>query len=376
MNETSDLKIAIFHHWWVTNRGGEKVLEAMLEVYPNADIYIHVGDDDLIKNSLPNNFSGKIFKTFISKFPFAKKLYKLYLPLMPLALEQMDFSNYDVVVSIESGPSKGAITGTNTVSICYCNTPMRYIWDQYHHYLKNSNKIIRILFPLVSHWLRVWDKTSADRVDYFISNSNYIKKRVRKFYRRESTVVFPPVSLNNFQCGSNRGDFYLFLGQLTSYKMPQLAVEAFNSLGLPLVVIGEGELYNKLKTIANPANITLLGRQPFPVVKNYLETCKALIFPGIEDFGIVPVEAVAAGAPVIAYAEGGVLDTIVDGLSGIYFYEQTTQSIISAVNKFETIHEGFDREIMSESVQKFDKSKFKIAFSDFLVKSYIDFNEQ
>ncbi len=352
------MKIAILHYWWVTNRGGEAVVKAITELYPEADLYVHVYDKALLEETLGAHFKGNIYTTFIAKLPRAIKHYQKYLPLMPLALEQLDLTQYDLIISSESGPAKGVITRPDALHVCYCHSPMRYVWDMYHSYLKGAGRLIRMLFPFIAHWLRVWDRASADRVDFFIANSTFVASRIRKFYRRESEVVFPPVNVRSFNHTRPRENFYLYLGQLVPYKRADLVVDAFNQLGLPLVILGEGELYEEIKAKAN-ANITILGRQPFNVVKDHLERCKALVFPGMEDFGIVPVEAMAAGAPVIAYQKGGALDTVIDGKSGIFFAEQTVESFVEAIRKLEEKTITFDAEVLRVHAMQFEKSVFQ-----------------
>lgn len=359
------MKVAVIHYWWLTNRGGEAVMKAILELYPEADLYVNVCDEALVKKTLGDGFKGKIFQSFIAKLPGAKKHYQKYMPLMPLALEQFDLTQYDLVISSESGPAKGVITRPDAVHICYCHSPMRYVWDMYHDYLKTAGKLIKALFPLVAHWLRVWDNASADRVDYFVANSNFIASRIRKFYRREAEVIFPPVSIDDFSHELPKEDFYLCLGQMVSYKRADLVVDAFNQLGLPVVIIGEGELYETVKARAN-ANITLLGRQPFDVVKGHLQRCKGLVFPGMEDFGIVPVEAMACGAPVLAYAKGGALDTVIHGETGILFHEQTVQALCEAVLALEDGQYQFDATHLREHAKQFSKSVFKEKLAAFV----------
>lgn len=351
-------KVAIVHYWWLSNRGGEAVVSALCELFPNADIFVQICDEILMRETLGRNFQGRIIKSFVSKLPWAQKIYQKYLPLMPIALEQWDLSGYDLIISSESGPAKGVVTRPDALHICYCHSPMRYIWDMYHVYLTKSGFLTRKLFPFISHWMRVWDRSSADRVDYFIANSNYVSSRIKKFYRRNSEVIFPPVNVAEFIHTRDRGDFYLCLGQLVGYKRADLAVDAFNQLGLKLIVIGEGELYEELR-MRSSSNVQLLGRQPFSVVKDHLERCKALIFPGIEDFGIVPVEAMAAGAPVIAYGKGGALDTVIDGRTGVLFKEQTVCALIAAVQSFESGMYLFDKDELRSHAQGFDKCIFQ-----------------
>lgn len=361
------MKVAIVHYWWLSNRGGEAVCSAIVELYPNADLFIHVCNEDLVRQALPEDFTGNIYTSFVSKLPFSNKYYQKYLPLMPLALEQLDLNKYDLVISSESGPAKGVITRPDTLHICYCHSPMRYVWDMYHEYRSTAGRIIKILFPFIAHRLRMWDRLSADRVDHFIANSSFVASRIKKFYRRDSEVIYPPVNTNDFNVDCKREDFYLCLGQLVSYKRADIAVDAFNELGLPLRVVGEGELYDSLKSKAK-SNISLMGRQPFSVIQELLQQCKGLVFPGVEDFGIVPVEAMAAGAPVIAYARGGALETVIDGETGIYFYEQTVEALINAVRKLEDGVVQFDNQVLRAHAETFDKKRFKNEIQAFIDK--------
>lgn len=361
------MKVAIIHYWWLSNRGGEAVCSALAEIYPEADLFVHVCNEDVVRKALPENFKGSIKTTLISKLPGAKKHYQKYLPLMPLALEQLDLTAYDLIISSESGPAKGVITRPDALHICYCHSPMRYVWDMYHEYRATAGRVIRALFPFIAHHLRMWDRLSADRVDHFIANSKFISSRINKFYRRSSTVIHPPVNSSEFSPNKERGDFYLYLGQLVPYKKADLAVDAFNNMGLPLIVVGEGELYDALKNIANP-NIKVMGRQPFHVIKDLLERCRGLIFPGVEDFGIVPVEAMAAGAPVIAFARGGALETVIDGKTGIHFHEQTIDALSAAVKKIESGEIAFSAMELHEHAAGFEKSVFKKKISEFILQ--------
>lgn len=359
------MKTAIIHYWWLSNRGGEAVCSALAELYPEADIFIHVCNEDIVRKALLPNFKGQIKTSFISRLPGARKHYQKYLPLMPLALEQLDLTEYDLIISSESGPAKGVITRPDAVHICYCHSPMRYVWDMYHEYRATAGRLIRILFPFIAHWLRMWDRLSADRVDHFIANSSFIASRIKKFYRRDAEVIFPPVNTGEFSTDQPRGDFYLCLGQLVAYKRADLAVDAFNKLGLPLIVVGEGELYESLKARAG-SNVTLMGRQPFPVIKDLLERCRGLIFPGVEDFGIVPVEAMAAGAPVIAYARGGALETVIHGRTGVHFHEQSIDALIAAVQQVESGEFVFSPKALHEHAASFDKTVFKQKIQTFV----------
>lgn len=360
------MKVALIHYWLVSWRGGEKVLEELAEIFPDADIYTHVVDRELIETSPLKG--RKIRTTFIQRLPWARKLYQAYLPLMPIALEQLDLSQYDLVISCESGPAKGVIVPPGVTHICYCFTPMRYVWDMYHEYLRHAGALRRILMRPLIHYLRIWDRLSADRVDHFLVDSAFAGRRIEKFYRRNATVLYPPIRLNEFELAPQNEGYYLVIGQLARYKRADLAVRAFNQLGLPLVVIGEGELYDEIKSIAGP-NITILGRQSRANVLAHYRGCKALVFPGVEDFGIVPLEAMATGKPVIAYAEGGALETVVDGVTGIYFRAQTEDSLREAVAKFEDGVCRFDSAVIRQHAAKFDVHRFKDELLGFIDKS-------
>lgn len=358
MTESLGLKIAVLHYWWLSNRGGEAVVKALVDLAPAADLFLNVADEALVRATLGSRFRGSIYRTFISRIPGSERHYQKLLPLMPLALEQLDLSEYDLVISSESGPAKGVITRPDAVHICYCHSPMRYVWDMYPTYLRSTRGLVRWLYPWIAHYLRIWDRLSADRVDYFVANSKFVAGRIAKFYRRSSEVIHPPVNVDAFSAHEPRDDFYLCLGQLVPYKRVDLAVQAFNELGLPLVVIGEGEQAAELKRIAR-GNVRLMGRQPFEVVKDHLQRCRALIFPGVEDFGIVPVEAMAAGAPVIAYAKGGALETVVDGETGLLFREQSADSIKQAVLRVESGELSFEPSTLAAHARRFDQAVFK-----------------
>lgn len=361
------MKVAIIHYWLVNWRGGEKVVEALLELYPNADIFTHVYDELMTEGNLKDR---NIYTTFISKLPFAKKYYQKYLPLMPLALEQLDLREYDLVISSESGPAKGVITSPEALHVCYCHTPMRYVWDVYPDYIKSSGRFTRWLMRPLIHYLKIWDRLSADRVDYFVANSEFVAKRINKFYRRESDVIYPPVKLEEFTPTQEKTDVYLFLGQLTPYKRADLVVDAFVENGKKLVVIGDGEQYADLKT-KECENIKVLGRMPWEECKRYLHESKALIFPGVEDFGMVPIESMACGTPVLAYAKGGALETVLDGNTGFLFHEQSIQSLNSCISKFEKSEANLDKSEIRLHAEKFSKQIFMTKFESF-VKNRLD----
>jgi len=349
------MKVAIIHYWLVSMRGGEKVLEALCELFPQADIFTHVYAPQTISETIGRH---KVTTTFIQKLPAAEKLYQTYLPLMPLALEKLDLRSYDLIISSESGPSKGVITRPDALHICYCHTPMRYVWDMYHDYFETTGGITRKLMPYLTHYLRMWDYASAARVDHFIANSSFVAQRINKCYRRDAQVIHPPVSTGDFRISDKQDDFYLMVGQLVRYKRADLAVDAFNRNGKRLVIIGDGEQRKDLERMAK-SNITVMGKQPFKVIADHYSRCKALIFPGVEDFGIVPVEAMASGRPVIAFKKGGALETVVENKTGLFFDEQTPDSLLDALTRFEKIEQEFDRDEIVRHAKKFDKQVFK-----------------
>lgn len=329
------MRVAIIHYWLVGMRGGEKVLESLCRMFPDADIYTHVYDPKVISDVINGH---NVSTTFIARLPFASKMYKRYLPLMPMALEQLDLSAYDLVISSESGPAKGIIPTSPAMHICYCHSPMRYIWNMYNKYYESSGRLTRILMPPMAHYLRTWDVATSNRVDGFVANSSTVAQRIKSYYRRESEIIHPPVDTQAFAPVS-RGDvedYFLMVGELVGYKRPDLAVEAFNRMGRRLVVIGGGEMLNHLKKIAGP-NVTVLGAQPFDVLKHHYARCKALVFPGEEDFGIVPLEAMASGRPVIAYGRGGATETVIPHRTGLFFETQTVDAIIDAVERWQKV---------------------------------------
>jgi glycosyltransferase involved in cell wall biosynthesis len=348
------MKVAIIHYWLVGMRGGEKVVEALCEMYPQADVFTHVYAPEMISDKINRH---RIIPTFINSLPRAAKMYKTYLPLMPLALEQLDLRGYDLVISSESGPSKGIIPPSDALHVCYCHTPMRYIWNMYHEYRSGAGRVTRLLMPPLSHYLRMWDVTSAARVDSFVANSATVARRIHRYYGADSVVIHPPVDTAAFSIAapSELGDFYLMAGELVSYKRPDLAVRAFNEMKLKLVVIGGGELLDEIRRLAG-ATVSVKGSQPFEVLKQHYARCRALIFPGEEDFGMVPVEAMASGRPVVAFGRGGATETVAQGLSGVFFAEQTVEAISSAVKTLAAIE--IDPKMIAAHASRFGRDQF------------------
>jgi glycosyltransferase involved in cell wall biosynthesis len=335
------MKVAIVHYWLVSMRGGEKVLEALCDIYPQADIFTHVYVPEAVSAKIRRH---RVTTTFINKLPGAARRYKSYLPLMPLALEQLDLSGYDLIISSESGPAKGIIPPPSAVHLCYCHSPMRYVWNMFHEYRERSGLLTRLAMPFFSHYLRMWDVTSAARVDHFVANSHNVAARIRRYYGREADVIPPPVDVDAFErvTDGEREDYMLMVGELVAYKRPELAVQAFNQMKARLVVIGGGEMLAKMRRLAGPT-VSVLGPRPFADLRYHYARCRALIFPGEEDFGIVPVEAMASGTPVIAYGRGGALETVDPTFSGVLFDEQSVEAIIAAVLAFEGMAFNSDR---------------------------------
>jgi len=356
------VKTAIIHYWLVGMRGGEKVLEALCELYPQADIFTHVVAPDAISPRLRGH---RIHTSFIARLPRAVSWYRSYLPLMPLALEQFDLREYDLIISSESGPAKGVVPRPDALHICYCHSPMRYVWNMYHEYLPSAGLLARASMPLLTHYLRTWDESSAARVDHFVANSHNVAARIRKYYRREAAVIHPPVDVEAFapDLSARTGSYFLMVGELVHYKRPDLAIRAFNATGKKLVVIGGGPMLGQLRREAKP-NVLMLGPQPFEVLRYHYAHCRALIFPGEEDFGIVPIEAMASGRPVVAYRRGGALETVVDGVTGILFDRQDVEDLVAAVERADGM--DFDPQALMRHACAFNRSRFKQEISAFI----------
>lgn len=327
------MRVALVHYWLVSMRGGERVLESLCRMFPDADIYTHVVDRSKISRILA---AHRITETFIGKLPFAKRWYQKYLPLMPWALEALDLTDYDLIISNESGPAKGIVPPADGVHLAYVCSPMRYIWDKYHVYRSAAGWFTRLLMLPIAHRLRIWDTASAARVDHFMADSTFVAQRINKFWRREADIVFPPVAVEEFEpaAADELEDYYLWAGELVSYKRPDLAIEAFRRNGRRLIVIGDGAERAALERRA-PANITFLGKVGFADLKRHMARCRALVFPGEEDFGIIPVEVQASGRPVIAFGRGGILDTVIDGETGILYRGDGAEALVTAIARFE-----------------------------------------
>jgi len=351
------MKIALVHDYLVQYGGAERVLEAFTEIWPYAPIYTLLHDPE----AMHGKFSDKrIYTSFLQKSRFARKHHRLFPPLMPIAIESFDFSKYDVVLSDSSSYAKGIITRPETLHISYVHTPMRYAWDDCQKYTQDFGfpRFIKKLVPFFMNPIRIWDKTSADRVDHYIANSEFVRSRIAKYYRKESEVIHPPVEIAAFSVApeSERKEYFLMVGRLIAYKRHDIAIRAFNELQLPLKIIGRGPEFDRLKKIAGPT-IEFLGRVPDEALPKYYAECQAFVFPQEEDFGIVAEEAFASGRPVIAYRGGDIVEHLEEGKMGEFFDEQTTESLVAAIQKFQAAR--YDGEFIRSRAERFDKAVFQ-----------------
>lgn len=365
------MKIAIVHDWFDTPGGAENVVENLLELYPDADLFALVDffSDENRKKYLKGK---KVTTSFIQKLPFSKTKFRNYLPLFPIAIEQFNLDDYDLVISSSHAVAKGVLTGPHQLHICYQYSPMRYAWDMYHTYFKEHNigGVKAFILRKVLHKIRIWDVVSSNRVDKFVAISTLIQDRIQKYYRRESHIIFPPVNTENFTLCENKEDFYFTASRLVPYKKVKLIVEAFNENGRALKVAGSGEQYEEIKRIAKN-NIEVLGYCSDDKMVEYMQQAKAFIYAAYEDFGIVPVEAMACGTPVIAYGKGGVLDTVKDEETGILFEEQSIESLNHAIVKFE--NSSFEPGKVSEHAAYFSTIRFKNKFKAFVDENVNNF---
>lgn len=353
------MRVAVIHYWLTGMRGGERVLEQILACHPDADLFTHVYDPAAVS---PTISERRVRETFVGRLPFARSRYPFYLGFMPRALEELDLSGYDLVISSESGPAKGVIAPPEATHLCYVHSPMRYLYDEYPAYRRSLGPLGRAYFSHLAHRLRQWDIASAARVDRFVANSGFVAERVRRCYGRAARVVHPPVDLAAFAPpgpGDPPREGYLLLGELVPYKRADLAVAAFAASGRRLRVVGDGPEARRLRAGA-PPNVTFEGRVPAAALPGLYRRARALVFPGREDFGIVPLEAMACGAPVIAYGRGGALDTVVEGETGLFFHEQTVEALNAALDAFE--RRAFDTGRVARRALAFAPARFRAAF--------------
>lgn len=371
------MKIAIVHEFLTKIGGAEKVLLALHKIYPDAPIYTLIYD----KRGLGQYFSNcKIIPSSLKKYPsFMRRRTKLFLPKLSQAIEEFDFSEYDVVISNSNSFSHGILTRPNTFHVCYCNSPMRYAWDWYHEYMKENNVgfgLIGLFIRHTLHKIRIWDKVSSQRVDFWLANSNTVKNRIKKYYQKDSLTVYPPVAVSDIEMSDNLpDDYYVIVSRLEPYKNISLAVEAFNQNGKELVIIGTGSDEQNLKKQAKN-NIEFLGWQSDKSVREYLKNAKALIFPGEEDFGITPVESMASGRPVIALKRGGALETVVDGKTGLFFEEETAKSLNSAITQLEKDYTNFTPVNCRKQAEKFSAENFEKEIINIVKNEYDNYQKR
>lgn len=369
--DISQLKIAIVCDWLTNQGGAEHVVHTMHTMFPEAPIFTSVYS----KSRLPQFQDADIRTSFLQKIPFAQMKHQWLLNWMPIAFEEFDLSGYDIVLSSASSCAKGVITKPETVHICYCHTPMRYAWDDSHDYIRNyrfPGFLKRWYIPKAIEKIRIWDRLASDRVEYFLANSKYIQKRIKKYYERDSHVIYPPVDTARFQVSDKLEDYYLAGGRLIPYKRFDLIIDAFNQLGYPLKIFGLGPEYARLKKKAG-SNIQLLGQISDEYLQVLYSRARAFIFPQVEDLGIAPLESMASGRPVIAYRAGGARETVVDKVTGIFFEEQSAQSLMEAVRQFEKTK--FSPEKIRQHALQFDTSRFKRELKSFIEKKYAEWQD-
>jgi len=373
------MRVALVHDYLNQYGGAERVLEAFCQIFPQAPIYTLLYD----REKTGRAFEGrKIYTSFLQKVPLVKSYHRPFLMLMPLAIEQFDLFQYDLVLSDSASYAKGVITRPDSLHICYCHTPIRYAWDDSHKYIEEFGypSLVKKIIPFFMNYIRLWDEQAALRVDKFIANSNFVARRIKKYYHRETTVIHPPVKTNLFYL-VNPSDFktspstwlrinsgksyFLMVGRFLPYKRFDLAIEAFNQLGWPLKIIGDGPERKKLQREAKE-NIEFVGLVSDDKLRDYYAHCRAFIFPQEEDFGITAVEAMAAGRPVIAYQGGGALEIIEEGITGLFFKEQTKEHLIEALERFKPA--DFNPKIIRERAREFDQEKFKEKIKEFIDK--------
>jgi glycosyltransferase involved in cell wall biosynthesis len=359
------MKIALIHDYLVQYGGAERVLECFLEIWPYAPIYTLIYDEEKTHGI----FKGKrIYTSFLQNFPYSQKNHRVFPPLMPLAIEQFDLSRYDIVLSDSSSYAKGVITTPSTCHICYCHTPMRYAWDDCQKYIDEFGfpRAVKKFIPFIMNYIRVWDRVSADRPDEYIANSKFVSGRIKKYYKKESTIINPPVDVNKFKPSESVGDYFLMVGRLMTYKRFDIVVQAFNQLGWNLKIIGRGPDYKRLKKMARP-NIMFTGRLTDEELSRTYAKAKAFIFPQEEDFGIVAIEAMAAGRPLVAFHGGDIVEHIREGEEGVFFHEQTPKALIEALQRFQKM--TFDKEAIRSKAVPFDREIFKTRIKDYVERA-------
>jgi glycosyltransferase involved in cell wall biosynthesis len=358
------MKIALLHDWIIEIAGSEKVFKEICEIIKDAEIWTIVYDKNSLK--LLGIENRKVNSTIVQNFPLPKKLYRYYFFLYPIFVEQIDLSKYDIIISSSHAFIKGVLKNSNQIHICYCHTPIRYAWDLYFDYINSLNPIFKILASYFLHKIRIWDYISSQRIDYFIANSNNVAKRIKMTYNKDAIVIHPPVDVESFEVETKKENFYITAGRMVEYKKIDIIVKTFSKLkDKKLIVIGDGPNFKKIKKLSS-SNVELLGRVDFETLKNYLKKAKAFIYMADEDFGILPVEAQACGTPVIAYRKGGVLESVIENKTGLFFDYQNEESLINAILKFEKIEDKFEPYEIRKNSEKFSKEEFRKKFSEFI----------
>ncbi len=371
------MKVAIIQEWLVTVGGSDKVVKAILDVFPDADIYTLVAKKEVCDElGIPWE---RVHTSFIQRMPLGKKKHRAYLPLFPFAIEQFDLRGYDVVISSSHCVAKGVLTKADQLHICYCHSPIRYCWDMYNEYLEESHLdrgLKSWLVRLMLHPIRQFDAVAGNRVDHYISNSDYVGQRIRKTYRRAATTIHPNIDISHFELCEDKHDYYLASSRLVAYKKIDTIIEAFNRMpDKRLVVIGGGPNLEAYRKLAN-GNVTVMGYQPFDVLKEKMQHAKAFVFAADEDFGMIPIEAQSCGTPVIAYGHGGSLETVNGGATGLFFHEQTPEAICEAVGRFEAMgKQPFAPKVCRQWAEGFSEERFKREIKAFVEEKYEEFKK-
>jgi glycosyltransferase involved in cell wall biosynthesis len=379
MAQSSPLRIAIVHHWFVTQGGGERVAEVFAEMFPEADVFTLVWDPDFVPARIKDH---KLTASILQRIPGAKRAHRHLMALYPFAVEQLDLTAYDLVITSDSGPMKGVITRPDAIQVCYCHSPMRYLWDSYHSYSSSMRGPVKWFFAIAAHYVRNWDYVAAQRVTHFLANSAHVAGRIQHYYGRASTVLHPPIDTSRGFIVSSPEDYYLAAGRLVSYKRTDLLIQACNRLNRRLQIVGAGPETRRLQAMAGPT-IEFRGPLSTDELWRTYANCRALLFAAEEDFGMVPLEAQACGRPVIAFGRGGALETVRPyrnlhnstsareaRSTGIFFPEQTVESLIQAISYFESIEGSFDPIAIQEHAQEFDTAIFREKMYEFVSPWY------